>query len=230
MKVEIWSDVVCPFCYVGKRKFEAALAGFAHRAEVEVIWRSFELTPDYQPVPGRSVHASLAEKKGISEVRARQMSDQMTAIAAEVGLRYDFDRAVPANTFLVHQFIHLAAAHGLQDAAEERAFAAYYTEGQNLGDLETLVALGREIGLDAEEIRATLTVGTYADAVRHDEYQARQIGVGGVPFFVFDDKYAVSGAQPTDVFAEVLTTVWAEQQPALAGDEAAACGLESGIC
>ena len=213
MKVEIWSDIVCPFCYIGKRRFEHALEKFPHADHVEVVWRSFELTPDYQPVPGRNVYESLAEKKGIPLVQAKQMSDHMANMAREVGLEYDFDHAVPTNTFLGHQLIHLAAKHGKQGAAKERLMAAYYLQGQNLNDIDTLATLATEIGLDAGEVRAALTAGTYAEAVRHDEYQAQQINVRGVPFFVFEDKYAVSGAQPTELFAEVLEKVWDEFQP-----------------
>ncbi len=215
MKVEIWSDVVCPFCYIGKRKFEKALAQFAHRDDVEVTWRSFQLDPDFQPTPGERIHESLAKKKGVSAAEGKQMGDRMTTAAQEVGLDYRFDKAIPANTFLAHQLIHLGAHHGRQDATKERLMAAYYTEGQNIGDLDTLVRLGAEIGLDATESRAALTAGTYAEAVRSDEYQAQQIGVRGVPFFVFADKYAVSGAQPAELFGEVLAKVWDEFKPAL---------------
>ena len=214
MKVEIWSDVVCPFCYIGKRKFETALAQFAYRADVQVVWRSFELNPDLRPASGQSVYQSLAQAKGISEAESRRMSDHVTQVALEVGLAYDFDRAVPANTFLAHQLTHLCAHHGRQDAAKERLMAAYYTEGQNIGDPETLVQLATEIGLDAGEARQALAAGTYAEAVRLDEYHARQINVRGVPFFVFEDKYAVSGAQPSELFAEVLEKVWDETKPA----------------
>ena len=215
MKVEIWSDVVCPFCYIGKRKFEKALHQFPHRADVEVVWRSFELTPDFQPIPGESLHESLAKKKGVSTGEGRKMNDYMSNVAKEVGLNYDFENAIPANTFLAHQLIHLGAHHGRQDATKERLMAAYYLEGQNIGDFETLVKLGVELGLDGEEIRTALTAGTYAEAVRFDEYQAQQINVSGVPFFVFDDKYAVSGAQPTELFSEVLEKAWSEIKPAL---------------
>ncbi len=214
MKVEIWSDVVCPFCYVGKRKFENALKAFSHRDEVEVVWHSFELTPDFEPIPGESSHESLAKKKGISTDEARRMGDQMTQVALEVGLHYDFDRTIPANTFLAHQLIHLGAHHGRQDATKERLMAAYYLEGQNIGDLDTLVQLGTEVGLNATESRAALRAGTYAEAVRRDEYHAQQIGVRGVPFFVFEDKYAVSGAQPSELFGEVLAKVYEEFKPA----------------
>lgn len=213
MKVEIWSDVVCPFCYVGKRKFENALEQFGHQGEVQVEWKSFQLTPDFVPVPGESIHASLAKKKGVSEAEGRRMGDQMTLIAKEVGLNYDFDKTIPANTFLAHQLIHFAAHQGQQGAMKERLFAAYYLEGQDINTLDNLVKLAAEIGLDADAARQALAAGTYANEVRRDEYEAQQIGVRGVPFFVFDDKYAVSGAQPSEVFAEVLAKVWEEAHP-----------------
>jgi predicted DsbA family dithiol-disulfide isomerase len=213
MKVEIWSDVVCPFCYIGKRKFENALAQFSPRGEVQVEWKSFQLTPDFVPTPGESIHASLAKKKGVPEAEGRRMNDYMTQTAKEVGLDYQFDKAIPANTFLAHQLIHFAAHNGQQGAMKERLFAAYYLEGQNLNDVDTLVKLAAEIGLDADAARQALAAGTYANEVRRDEYEAQQIGVRGVPFFVFDDKYAVSGAQPSEVFAEVLDKVWEEAHP-----------------
>ena len=213
MKVEIWSDVVCPFCYVGKRKFEKALGEFAHRGDVQIEWKSFQLTPDFAPIPGESIHASLAKKKGVSEAEGRRMGDQMTLIAKEVGLDYDFDKTIPANTFLAHQLIHFGAHHGQQGAMKERLFAAYYLEGQDINTVDNLVKLAAEIGLDAAEARQALEAGTYANEVRRDEYEAQQIGVRGVPFFVFEDKYAVSGAQPSEVFAEVLDKVWDENHP-----------------
>ncbi|OGX87218.1 DsbA family oxidoreductase [Hymenobacter glacialis] len=213
MKVEIWSDVVCPFCYIGKRKFEKALEGFAHRDEVEVVWHSFQLTPDFVPIPGESLHDSLAKKKGVAPEEGRRMNEHMSGVAKEVGLNYDLDNAIPANTFLAHQLIHLGAHHGKQDATKERLMAAYYLEAQNIGDIDNLVKLGTEVGLDAAESRQALTAGTYAEAVRLDEYHAQQIGVRGVPFFVFEDKYAVSGAQQPELFAEVLEKVYDEFKP-----------------
>ena len=218
MKIDIWSDVVCPFCYVGKRRLEQALAGFAHADDVQVQWHSYQLDPDFVPQPGESIHATLAHKKGISETEARAMNDYVARMAAEVGLDYQLDQAIPANTFLAHQLIHFAAAHGRQDAMKERLMAAYYHEGQNLNNPATLAALATETGLDAAAAAQALAAGTYAQAVRHDEDEARQIGVRGVPFFVFDDKYAVSGAQPGEVFDQVLNQVWNEAHPTVLAD------------
>ncbi|OUJ75743.1 DsbA family oxidoreductase [Hymenobacter crusticola] len=230
MKVEIWSDIMCPFCYIGKRKFENALQQFAGRETVEVQWRSFELDPNMQTVPGQSIHELLAARKGVSVEQGKQMNDHMAVIAAEVGLHYDFDRMIPTNTFLAHRFLHLAAAHGLQDAAEERVFAAYFVEGKNVGDLNTLAQLGAELGLDAMEVTRLLETEAYAQQVRLDEYEAQQVGARGVPFFVFNNKYAVSGAQPSELFLEVLQKVQSEEQPVVvAGAEGAACDVD-GAC
>lgn len=214
--VEIWSDIACPFCYIGKRHFEQALQRFDHTADVKIVWRSYQLDPDAEYVEGRNVHEALAEKKGWTLDYAMQAGAHVTSMAHQAGLNYDFDRAIPANTFDAHRLIHLAAKHGLQDAAEERLFSAYFTEGRNIGDRDTLVALGAELGLDAGEVGRMLDDGSLADEVRQDIVEASRIGVRGVPFFVFDRKYAVSGAQPNDVFLQTLQRTWDEAHPAAA--------------
>jgi predicted DsbA family dithiol-disulfide isomerase len=214
MKVEIWSDVVCPFCYIGKRKFENALKDFNHKDKVEVEWKSFQLDPESKYVPGKSIHERLASKYGRSLEWAKEMNANMTSNGKEVGLEYNFDIAKPANTFDAHRLIHLASNHGKQDEAEEALFAAYFTEGKNISDLDTLVEIGtKKLGLDETEIRQMLTGMELTDEVRKDEYEAQVLGVKGVPFFVINRKYAVSGAQPTEVFKEVLEKVWEEESP-----------------
>lgn len=230
MKVEIWSDVVCPFCYIGKRKFEKALEGFGPKEKVEVVWRSFQLDPDLQPVPGMSVHEYLGKRKGGTTADGKRMNDQMAEMAKEVGLHYDFDKAVINNTLLAHQLLHLAKTHQKQDQMKERLFAAYYTQGQNIGDLDTLVKLGEEVGLDGTEIRAALEQQTYAQEVQEDIVRAQQVGVRGVPFYVFNNKYAVSGAQPTELFKEVLDKVWEEEKPAILGDVTGGTCTPDGVC
>ncbi|UPL48668.1 DsbA family oxidoreductase [Hymenobacter sublimis] len=233
MKIEIWSDIVCPFCYIGKRRLEKALATFPHANTVEIQWRSFELDPEAKPEPTTSLYQRLAAKYGNTEAWARQMSANMTQMAAQEGLAFDFDRAVPANTFRAHRLVHLAAQHGQQDAAKERLFKAYLEEGQDINDTVTLSRLASELGLPTAEVEQVLASEQFAQDVRHDEYQARQIGVRGVPYFVFDDKYAVSGAQPTELFQEVLEKVWEESRPQpvqLAGSDGAACGLDGSNC
>jgi len=204
MKVEIWSDVMCPFCYIGKRRFEEALALFPQADEVQITWKSFQLNPDMVTDPSISIHQYLADIKGWQLDYARQLNQQVTEMAAGVGLHYDFDRAVVANSFDAHRLLQLAKQHGLGDAAEEALFKAYFTEGKNIADRGTLTELGVAIGLDANEMKQVLSTNAYADAVKHDIDEAQQLGIRGVPFFVFDEKYAVSGAQPVEVFLETL--------------------------
>jgi predicted DsbA family dithiol-disulfide isomerase len=216
MKVEIWSDVMCPFCYIGKRKFEKALEDF-HGDEVQVNWRSFQLNPGLQTEPGKNIHQYLAEIKGISTTQAKQLNERVTKMAADAGLRYNFDTAVVANSFDAHRFSHLAKKHGLQDAAEERLFAAYFSEGKNTADHETLAELGVEIGLDRSEVLRMLESDEYGQQVEEDIIEAQRLGIHAVPFFVFDRKYAVSGAQPSEVFREVMETSLREANPLTTG-------------
>ena len=213
MKVEIWSDIVCPFCYIGKRRFENALNKFSAKEEVEVVWKSYQLDPTVQHIPGMSIHQYLAERKGFGVEQAKEMNEHVTAMAAEVGLQYDFGKTVVANTFDAHRLIHLAAKHDLQDQAEERLFSAYFTEGKNIQDKLTLVELGVEIGLTKEDVLKVLDSGAFANDVRKDFAEAQKVGARGVPFFVFNEKYAVSGAQPTEMFLQVLEKVREEEVP-----------------
>ena len=210
MTVEIWSDVMCPFCYIGKRKFENALAQFPHKDEVEVIWKSFQLNPNLKTDAHKNTHQYLAEVKGWSLEEAKKMSDHVTNLAKQVGLIYHLDKAVVANSFDAHRFSCLAKKHGLQDKAEERLFLAYFTEGKNTADHETLIQLGVEIGLGADEIKQMLESNEYAADVQQDIIEAQQVGVRGVPFFVLGGKYAISGAQETALFLEALNKTWEE--------------------
>ncbi|KAA3440041.1 DsbA family oxidoreductase [Rufibacter hautae] len=230
MKVEIWSDVVCPFCYIGKRRFEKALEGFPGKDKVEVVWRSFQLDPEMKFVPGQSVHEYLGKRKGSTAAEGKKMNDYMAQMAKEVGLEYDFDKAIINNTFDAHRLLHLAKKHSKQNEMKERLFAAYYTQGKNVGDLNTLVQLGEEVGLNGAEIREVLQSDTYTQEVQRDLYEAQQVGVRGVPFYVFNDKYAVSGAQPTELFQEVLNKVWEEEKPQLISGEGAGFCTPDGVC
>ena len=216
MNVEIWSDVVCPWCYIGKRNFEAALAAFEHGEEVQVVWRSYELDPTAPAEREGDYAGRIASKYGMSRDEAQVRIDRITTTAAQAGLAFDFDIARPGNTFDAHRLIHLGAARGVQDAVKERLLAATFLEGEPIGDREALVRLGVEAGLDADEARAVLEGDTYADAVRADEREAAAYGISGVPFFVIDQTYGISGAQPPEVFAEVLGRAWDEtHRPAL---------------
>ena len=213
MKVEIWSDVVCPWCYIGKRRFEQALAGFPHRDEVEVVWRAFELDPS-APAERTGAYADhLAAKYGVPLAQAQQTIDTMTATAAQDGLDFSFGTARPGSTFDAHRLLHLAAERGAQDAVKERLLRATFTEGEPIGDPETLVRLVAEAGLDADEARAVLASDRYAAEVRGDQQQARAYGITGVPFFVVDGRYGVSGAQPAEALGQVLAQAWAERSP-----------------
>ena len=232
MKVEIWSDVACPWCYIGKRRFEAALAHFTHREQVEVTWRSYQLDPGAPRDSGKRVNEILSQKYGVSLSQAVAMNERVSAIAAQEGLEYHLEQAKYGNTFDAHRLIHLAATHRLQEEAEERLFKAYFTEGRVLGDAETLVQLVSELGIDADEARTVLNSDAYADEVRADEQRARAFGIGGVPFFAVDEKYGVSGAQPPEVLGEVLEQAWAESHPLIQvgrapQNEAGSCDGES---
>jgi predicted DsbA family dithiol-disulfide isomerase len=233
MKVEIWSDVVCPWCYIGKRRFEAALAEFPYRDQVEVEWKAFELDPTTESAPAGTVvgprdqATRLAAKYGVDVERAQAMVDNVASQATAEGLEYRLDRAVPANTVAAHQVIHLALEHGLQDAVKERLLRAYFTEGEAVGDRDTLVRLAAEAGLDADEVRGALDEDRYLDAVRADQAEAQALGIRGVPFFVVDRTYGVSGAQPADVLRQVLDKAWGERAPLIpvvGGDDATVCG------
>ncbi len=215
MKVEIWSDVVCPFCYIGKRKFEKALEGFEEKDKVEIEWKSFQLDPDLEYVPGQSVHEYLGKRKGVTPADGKRMNDQMSAIARQVGLEYNFDKAIINNTMTAHQLLHFAKTKGVQNEMKERLFKAYYTEGKDVSKIDTLVQLAAELGLGEAETRQVLEGNVFAEEVLSDQAYAYQIGVQGVPFFVFNNKYAVSGAQQPETFAQVLQKVWEEEKPTL---------------
>ncbi|MGC9671249.1 DsbA family oxidoreductase [Planosporangium sp. 12N6] len=200
--VEIWSDVVCPWCYIGKRRFEQALATF--EGDVEVVWRSFQLDPEAPAREEGGFAESFAARKGFGVDQVRAMFANVTEVAAGEGLAYDFDRVRGTNTFDAHRLLHFAAAHGRQGELKERLLRAYFTEGEQLGDPEVLARLAAEVGLDAEQARRALDGGAHADDVRADIDTARAFGVTGVPFFVFDRRIGVSGAQSTEVFTRAL--------------------------
>lgn len=218
MKVEIWSDVMCPFCYIGKRRFETALQKFGHKDDIEVEWKSFQLDPNMQTEPGKNINQYLAERKGWTVEHARQLNSQVTNMAAAEGLVYDFDKAVIANSFDAHRFAAVAKENGLGDKAEERLFKAYFTEGKNIADHEVLAQLGEDIGLDSNIVKTALASNNYKENVRHDIQEAEEIGVRGVPFFVLNRQYAVSGAQAADTFLNALNQSydeWRKQQAAV---------------
>jgi predicted DsbA family dithiol-disulfide isomerase len=232
LRVEVWSDVVCPWCYIGKRRFEAALARFAHRDEVELVWRSFELdvSAPASTAQDGAYAERLATKYGCSVGEAQAMLDTMTASAAQEGLDFRFDLARPGNTFDAHRLLHLALEHGCQDELKERLDRATFTEGSQVSDHVGLRALASQVGLPDSDVNAVLTSDRYADAVRADEAQARAYGISGVPFFVIDGRYGISGAQPADVVLQALDRAWSERPPlalVTPGGSAPACEGDS---
>ncbi len=215
MRVEVWSDVVCPWCYIGKRRFEGALARFAHRDEVELVWRSFELDVSAPPSSAEqgTYAGRLATKYGCSVAEARVMIDNMMVTAAQEGLDFRFDLARPGNTFDAHRLLHLAREYGRQDELKERLDRATFTEGSPVSDHSALRALAAQAGLPEVAVDAVLASDLYAEAVREDEAQARAYGISGVPFFVIDGRYGISGAQPTDAVLQTLDKAWSERPP-----------------
>ena len=237
MQVEIWSDVVCPWCYIGKRRFEAALAQFEHRDQVELTWRSFELDPGAPRLLPGTLGEILARKKGMPVAQAEAMQAQLTTLAAADGLEYHFERTKSGNSFDAHRLLHLAAATPaaagtrLQDAMKERLLRAYFTEGLPIGDPETLVSLAAEVGIDPGAARAALEGDAYAEAVRADERRAATLGIQGVPFVVIDGRYGVSGAQTPEVFLRTLETAWAESHaPAMVAASDGSGSCEGDVC
>jgi predicted DsbA family dithiol-disulfide isomerase len=220
VNVEIWSDIACPWCFIGKRRFEEALAQFEHADQVQVTWRSFELDPEAPQERTGDRAARLAEKYGMTIERARELEQSLVATAAGEGLEFRFDIARSGSTFDAHRIVHLAAEHGLQDAMKERLLRAYFSEGELVGDAETLLRLAVEVGLPSEEVSQTLAGERFAQEVRDDEQTARRLGVSAVPTFVVDRALGASGAQPPAELLELLRTGWSRQ----AEDAAVAVG------
>jgi predicted DsbA family dithiol-disulfide isomerase len=212
MKVDIWSDIRCPFCYIGKKKFEKALSQFPHKEEVEVVWHSFELEPSLVTDTSVNVYDYLAERKGQSLDWSIKMHEHVTQVAKEAGLEFNFEKTVMANSFNAHRLIQLAKTKKLGDAAEETLFKAYFIAGRNIDDNNTLIEAGTEIGLDKQEIIDMLASDAYANEVREDEAAANNIRISGVPFFILNNKYGVSGAQDPEVFSKALQQAWTEYE------------------
>lgn len=228
MKIEIWSDIMCPFCYIGKRKFEQALKQFEHRDNIEIEWKSFQLQPDIDTQPEKNVTRHLAEVKGWSIEQADQMNRRVTDMAEEVGLEFNFDKAIVANSFNAHRLIKYAGTRDKGNEAKEILLRAYFTEGKNIDDYDTLIQLATEIGLYRDEIKHLLESNDYTDAVKKDIQEARKMNIHGVPFFLFNRKYAISGAQQTGLFIQALNKSWNEwkekQAPVeLSMEEGATC-------
>jgi predicted DsbA family dithiol-disulfide isomerase len=212
MELEIWSDIACPWCYIGKRRLESALENFEHADEVTITWRSFELDPNAPAERPGELAGHLASKYGMAIEQARQSQEGISATAAGEGLDFHLDVARSGNTFDGHRLVHLAAEHGVQAAMKERLMRAYFSEGQLISDPETLVALGTETGLPESEVRELLASERFADEVRADEQSAAGLGVSGVPTFIVDRKVGVTGAQPPELILEMLRQGWSRRE------------------
>jgi predicted DsbA family dithiol-disulfide isomerase len=210
MKVEIWSDIICPFCYIGKRKFEAALSNFGNSSQITIEWKAFQLSPDIKTDPSVNIHQFLARHKGLPLERAKSMNDQVSEKAKSVGLIYNFDKAIPANTFNAHRFSYYAKEKGVQGKAEEALFKSYFTDGKNVDDISTFISIAQEIGIDAHETKEVMSGDQYVREVESDIREAHTLGVRGVPFFVFNRRFAVSGAQSSEVFLSTLQKAFDE--------------------
>lgn len=211
--IEIWSDVVCPFCYIGKRRLEQALEQFEGRDQVQVEWKSFLLNPDVQTDPAQSINAHLAEQKGWTPEYTREVQQYVTDMAAGVGLAYDFDKVVVANSIRAHRLLQMAKRQQKGDEMKEALLRAYFVEGRNIDDPETLTEIARQAGMDAAEVRSLAEEDMlFRTQVFADVREAQSLGVRGVPFFVFDRTYGISGAQPTEAFLSLLNKIQSEQE------------------
>ncbi|MDR6640260.1 putative DsbA family dithiol-disulfide isomerase [Paenarthrobacter nitroguajacolicus] len=226
MKIEIWSDVACPWCYIGKRRFETALAQFPHRDSVDIEWKSYQLDPSVPEHYDGTELDYLSKRKGMAPEQVKQMFGHVTETAKGEGLDYHFDKVVVANSFTAHRLIHLAATHGRQDAAKEQLLSDHFEHGKDIGNHEYLTELGARLELPADEVAELFTSDRYTDEVNQDINEARAIGVTGVPFFVIDRKYGISGAQPAELFSQALNQAWQEANPLIpvGASDAEACG------
>lgn len=204
MKIEIWSDVMCPFCYIGKRRLERALEDTGLTEEVNIVWKSFLLNPEMKTDPSKNSLDYLAEARGWSMEQVIQMTEHVAGIAAVEGLDYRMDDTKVANALDAHRVIQLAKRHHLSNEMEERLFRAYFTEGANIADHKTLILLAEEVGIPSEKTAACLEEKAFTQAIEADIRESQSLGVRGVPFFVFDRQYAISGAQPRELFVETL--------------------------
>jgi predicted DsbA family dithiol-disulfide isomerase len=212
VKVEIWSDIFCPFCYIGKRKFEVALEKFDKKEDIEIIYRSFELNPSAEKHNDKNIHELIANKYGITYEEAKLNNDNIVNQAKELGLEYNFDTLVPTNSFDAHRMIHFAKEYGKMEEMTETLFKAYFTDSKNVSDFNTLVEIAENVGLNKEEAINVLNSNKYSDLVRADEELAGRYGINAVPFFIFNEKFTVSGAQPIELFLRALNKVSEEEK------------------
>ena len=227
MKVQIWSDVMCPFCYIGKKNFEAALEKLPFKEAVEIEWKSYQLDPDLNESSNTlTINDYLAQRKGMPVQQIEQMQQRIKEMGNAVGIDFQMNKAIVANTMLAHKLIHFAAKSNKANEAEELLFKLHFTDGKNIADVTTLVNAAEELGLDTDQAQYVLTSDSFDYEVKQDILEARNIGVSGVPFFVLNNKYAVSGAQPIDAFIEALTQTYNETVVNKTIVEGDSCGID----
>lgn len=236
LKIEVWSDVMCPFCYIGKRRFENALSKFEHRNELQIVWKSFDLYPNLETDTSISIKDFLIENKNITEVQARELMTSTASLAFDAGLNFEWEKVIVANTKKSHELLHLAESKGVQNQLKELLFKAYFEDGENVDDLSILTRLGESVGLDKKTIQLSLENERFTPAVNFDVQEAKQLGVSGVPFYVLNRKYAVSGAQSEAYFLQVLETAYFDWKNAgeatkfKARQEGGSCTPGGGCC
>lgn len=228
MKIEIWSDVSCPFCFIGKRHLESALQSYSNKDQVEIVWKSFQLDPTLPENSDQNVYEMLAEKKGLSASQVKQMTYHVEQMGKEAGLHYDFSKPKPVSTYKAQLLLQLAKQNGLGEVAKERLLDAYFMKGMNVSDTAVLKKIGMEIGLTEEQLSGFNERSDLQSKLENDLYEARTMGISGVPFFVFNNQFAISGAQPVQVFINALQKASAmEIQKEIAEKEAPACAPEA---
>lgn len=215
MKIELWSDFACPFCYIGKKRFEQALNNFKHKEQVEIIYKAYQLNPNAPVKMVGSAYEAFAKGHGTTPEKAKEKFALFTKNAESVGLKYNYDIIQMTNTFDAHRVAKYATSQNLEEETTNRFMKAYFTDGENLADHDTLLRLGKEIGLDEKELTSVLSSDKYTDTVKEEIMEGRQVGVRGVPFFVLNRKYGVSGAQPQEYFEQVLEQLWEEEKETL---------------
>lgn len=227
MEIKIWSDIRCPFCYIGKKKLEAAMEQFPQKDKVKITWKSFQLDPNLKTDSSITTLDYFIKNKGVSKEQAKQMFSGAISMGREAGVQLKIEEGVPANSFMAHRLIQLAKSKGLANEVEEELFKVHFEATKNIDDIAVLLAVSTSIGMDSKEVKKILESDDFAYEVKQDEMEARNIGVTGVPFFVFEDKYAISGAQPTAVFLETLEKTWEDRKSKLEIIEGDACSPES---
>lgn len=215
MHIKIWSDIRCPFCYIGKKHFEAALSQFPQKEDIKVEWKSFELDPNLKTAPEKNAIDHFVESKGIDPERAKHLFNNVTAMASQAGLDFNLEASVPANTLNAHRLLHFAKKECLATPTKEALLKAHLSEGKNIDDINVLITIAKGLGMDAEKVKTMLESDNLTYEVRQDQMEARNLGINSVPFFVIDNQYGISGAQPVEVFTESLEKAWKNKQSKL---------------